>query len=84
MPFKKLFKVLFSKNMPCAILQIVSVSLIQYSLTDSVIIKTIVKMVPMKIAQGDFQISFIFVIYNKSLSDSLKKDLISDHFENHF
>ena len=55
--------------MPCAILQTVLVSFIQYSLTDSVMVKTIAKMVPMKTAQGDFQISLIFVIYNKSVSD---------------
>ena len=62
--------------MSCVILQIVPVSFIQYSLTDSVMVKTIAKMVPMKTAQGDFQIK-------KSVFESFIKDLVSDHFENH-
>ena len=69
--------------MSCAILQIVPVSFILYSLTDFVMIKTIAKMVPMKTAQGDFHIRIISVIYDSSVSESLIKDLVPDHFENH-
>ena len=74
---KKLFQVLFSKIMLCVILQIAWVSLIQYSLIDTVIINTIAKMVPMKTVQGDFQICFIFIIFTRPIRDLKRRFLNS-------
>ena len=74
---KKLFQVLFSKIMLCVILQIAWVSLIQYSLIDTVIINTIAKMVPMKTVQGDFQICLIFIIFTRPRRDLKRRFLNS-------